>query len=290
MRITHTTVSAAADSNDGKISSNAWNENHTLTGTANYLLGFDASGNAIDVDPSTIVASAPWGSITGTLSAQTDLQTALDGKQAAGSYLTGNQTITLGGDLSGSGTTSITATIGNGAVTLAKMANMATGSLIYRKTAGSGAPEVNTLATLKADLGLSGTNTGDQDLSAYALKSSIPTLASGTYTPTASSLVNLGTPTVYACQWMRVGNVVTVSGRIDLTPTANATATRLNLSLPVASNFTAAEQAGGAAASISVEQTLGIWALATTQTVRIQGLSSTTSSTGHHFSFTYQVI
>jgi hypothetical protein len=55
-------------------------------------------------------------------------------------------------------------TIDAGAVTLAKMADMATASLIYRKTAGTGAPEVNTLATLKADLGLSGTNTGDQTI------------------------------------------------------------------------------------------------------------------------------
>ena len=55
-------------------------------------------------------------------------------------------------------------TIANGAVTLAKQANMATASLVYRKTAGSGAPEVNTLATLKADLGLTGTNSGDQTI------------------------------------------------------------------------------------------------------------------------------
>lgn len=53
-------------------------------------------------------------------------------------------------------------TIDNGVVTLAKLANMATGSLYYRKTAGSGAPEVQTLATLKTDLGLTGTNSGDQ--------------------------------------------------------------------------------------------------------------------------------
>lgn len=45
-------------------------------------------------------------------------------------------------------------TIANGAVTLAKMANMATASLIYRKTAEAGAPEVNSLATLKTDLGV----------------------------------------------------------------------------------------------------------------------------------------
>ena len=53
-------------------------------------------------------------------------------------------------------------TIDNNVVTLAKMADMVTSSLIYRKTAGSGAPEVNTLATLKTDLGLTGTNSGDQ--------------------------------------------------------------------------------------------------------------------------------
>lgn len=55
-------------------------------------------------------------------------------------------------------------TIAAGVVTLAKMADMATGSLIYRKTAGAGVPEVNTLATLKTDLGLTGTNSGDQTI------------------------------------------------------------------------------------------------------------------------------
>jgi trimeric autotransporter adhesin len=86
----------------------------------------------------------------------------------------GDQTITLTGDVTGSGTGSFvtdiaanavgTAEIANGSVALADMANMATASLIYRKTAGSGAPEVNTLATLKTDLGLTGTNSGDQTI------------------------------------------------------------------------------------------------------------------------------
>ncbi len=52
--------------------------------------------------------------------------------------------------------------IDTGVVTLAKMANVATGTLFYRKTAGAGVPEVQTLATLKTDLGLTGTNSGDQ--------------------------------------------------------------------------------------------------------------------------------
>lgn len=66
----------------------------------------------------------------------------------------GDQTVTLTGDVTGSGTGSFAATIANGAVTLAKMANMATASLIYRRTGGSGAPEVNSLAQLKTDLAL----------------------------------------------------------------------------------------------------------------------------------------
>lgn len=78
---------------------------------------------------------------------------------------TGDQTITLTSDVTGSGTGSFATTIANSAVTLAKMANVATATLFYRKTAGSGAPEVNTLATLKTDLGLTGTNSGDITLS-----------------------------------------------------------------------------------------------------------------------------
>lgn len=76
---------------------------------------------------------------------------------------TGGAGVTDGdkGDITVSGSGS-TWTIDDGAVTLAKQADMATASLVYRKTAGSGAPEVNTLTTLKTDLGLTGTNSGDQ--------------------------------------------------------------------------------------------------------------------------------
>lgn len=74
----------------------------------------------------------------------------------------GDQTITLTGNVTGSGTGSFATTIAASAVTLAMHADMATASVFYRKTAGSGAPEVQTLATLKTDLGLTGTNSGDQ--------------------------------------------------------------------------------------------------------------------------------
>ena len=45
-------------------------------------------------------------------------------------------------------------TIDAGVVTLAKQANVASGTVFYRKTAGTGSPEVQTLATLKTDLGV----------------------------------------------------------------------------------------------------------------------------------------
>ena len=76
------------------------------------------------------------------------------GKPTISGTNTGDQTITLTGDVTGSGTGSFAATLAAGAVTLAKMANVASGSVFYRKTAGAGAPEVQTFATLKTDLGL----------------------------------------------------------------------------------------------------------------------------------------
>lgn len=69
--------------------------------------------------------------------------------------------------LTGDVTTSagaVATTIANNAVTLAKMADVATGTVFYRKTAGTGDPEVQTLATLKTDLNLTGTNSGDQTI------------------------------------------------------------------------------------------------------------------------------
>jgi hypothetical protein len=80
-------------------------------------------------------------------------------------------------------------TIATKAVTLAKMADMATASLIYRKTAGDGAPEVNTLATLKTDLGLTGTNSGDQTIT---LTGDVTGTGTGTFAATiATAAVSL---------------------------------------------------------------------------------------------------
>ena len=208
----------------------------------------------------------------------------------------GDQTITLTGDVTGSGTGSFAATIGNGtvtdaklrnssalsvigrsvntvgapadiaanndgevfrrsgttlgfgtvatggitdgAVTLAKMANMATSSLIYRKTAATGAPEVNTLATLKTDLGLTGTNSGDQtitltgDVTGSGTGSFAATIGSGTVT--LAKMANMATASFIGRNTASTGvpevlSVSTVQGmlgiggnlNLDITPASD---------------------------------------------------------------------
>ena len=87
----------------------------------------------------------------------------LIGNQGGTAYakhaISGDATLAYGGGL----------TIAAKAVTLAKMNDMATASLIYRKTAGAGAPEVNSLATLKTDLALSGADLTDASITAAKL-------------------------------------------------------------------------------------------------------------------------
>ena len=72
---------------------------------------------------------------------------------------------------------------------------------------------------------------------------------SGTYTPATAIVTNLdsvGTATI--AQWMRVGNVVTVSGGlIGVDPTTTATLTQFTLTLPIASTFASPGQISGVA-------------------------------------------
>ena len=76
------------------------------------------------------------------------------------------------------------------------MANVASSTVFYRKTGGAGAPEVQSLSTLKTDLGLSGTNTGDQDLSGLVPYSG------------ATGAVNLGSQSLTAGTITSNGNTV----------------------------------------------------------------------------------
>ena len=85
---------------------------------------------------------------------------------------TGDQTITLTGDVTGSGTGSFAATIATAAVTLAKMADIATARFIGRTTAATGVPEALTTAQATALL----------DAATATLKGMVPTPPNNTTT------------------------------------------------------------------------------------------------------------
>lgn len=114
--------------------------------------------------------------------------------------------------------------------------------------------------------------------------------AYGTYTPTLTNVANLDASTAYACQYLRVGNTVTVSGKVDIDPTLAATVTQLGISLPIASNFTAQEQCGGTAAASGIAgQVAAIRADATNDRAELVYVSGDITNQSMYFSFTYVV-
>ena len=115
---------------------------------------------------------------------------------------------------------------------------------------------------------------------------------SGTYTPTLVNVSNTDARTAYACQYTRVGDVVTVSGQVDIDPTAAAgTLTRIRISLPIASNLSAITQLAGVASD--GDQNTGsaqIYADTTNHDAVLGFNAKGTANTTFMFTFTYSVV
>jgi hypothetical protein len=111
----------------------------------------------------------------------------------------------------------------------------------------------------------------------------------GTYTPTGSNGGNVGSITTYQHTYSRIGNIVTVSGVVEFTPTAANSLCTLEITLPIASTFTTSFQANGAASN-SVTNTLGYIRSGTNkaQIIFISDSSSTTISAT--YTFQYQIL
>lgn len=115
-------------------------------------------------------------------------------------------------------------------------------------------------------------------------------LQSGVYTPTLSNVSLINASTAYECQYLRVGNTVTVSGRVDIHPTAALTTIELGISLPIASNFGALSDCAGTTASPGFQEAMPINADIANDRAKIDGLSATATNHAVYFTFTYQVI
>ena len=117
-------------------------------------------------------------------------------------------------------------------------------------------------------------------------------IASGTYTPTLTNVTNVSASTAYVCQWIRVGNVVTVSGQVDIDITTTLLASELGMSLPIASDLASNTQCSGVATD-DTEQT---------STIRVRGDATNnraqfswtgqvgTDNLAYSFTFTYLII
>jgi fibronectin-binding autotransporter adhesin len=156
-----------------------------------------------------------------------------------------------------------------------------TGALTYggvtlsNSVTGTGKMVLDTTPTLATPV-FSGTPTG--------------TVTSGTYTPTLTGVANIASSTALECQYIRVGNVVTVSGGALIDPTA-AVATSFRITLPVASNLgTAQDLGGGGVFSGATIDPLEILADTTNDAASIAFIAGGTSSGYATFTFTYQVI
>jgi hypothetical protein len=113
--------------------------------------------------------------------------------------------------------------------------------------------------------------------------------AAGVYTPSLTNFANLDASTAYACQFLRVNNVVNVSGRVDIDPTTTATSTVLQISLPFASTMIASNQCAGVAfCPTIIAQGASINAGSTK--ARLQYMSSDTTNQPFYFTFQYQII
>ena len=165
------------------------------------LLGTSQTGNLAPATDAGLTYNASTNALTattfvGALTGNADTVTGFSGTHSGTSSgtNTGDQTISLTGDVTGSGTGSFAATIANGAVTLAKMADMATDSFLGRDTAGTGAPEVLSAATTKTVLSLN--NVENTALSTWAGTTNITTvgtIATGVWSGTEIAATKGGT-------------------------------------------------------------------------------------------------
>lgn len=126
------------------------------------------------------------------------------------------------------------------------------------------------------------------DVQAYS--SVLNAAAQGTYIPTLTDVTNIDATGAYTLQYVRLGNVVTVSGRVDANPTAGSgTTTNFRMSLPIASNFSNTTQLGGTACSQGGE-TIAISSDSTNDEADFTWSTNNTATTGYWFTFAYQVI
>lgn len=136
------------------------------------------------------------------------------------------------------------------------------------------------------------TFTGGNTLNATNLQISQGAVTSGYYTPTnpGTANTNVDAVSLVDLQYIRVGNVATVSGSVDVDATAGGgTATVIDLTLAFASNLFGANQLAGSGVLPGSGIAVAVYADTTNDHALLRWLSQSTSNQTITFSFTYYI-
>lgn len=191
-----------------------------------------------------------------------------------------------------------------GIVELATSAETITGTDTTRAITSAGLQSKTSSTTAKGIVELATnaeTITGSDTIRAVtpaglqAKLDSEPIVASGTYLPSETSVANLSaTPVATNAQFMRVSNTVTVSGLVQANIITTATLTQFRLSLAVASNFSAGEDAAGVASGLDIVATVTdnfkIIADIANDEVLFEGYPVGVGNNIFAYTYTYQII
>lgn len=231
--------------------------------TPGKLLQITSSNNSVDAEMKIEHTGSAYAIITMDAAAGSAMQ--------FGSYSTENYLISGGTGLSGNKNLRIQGPAGLGADLILQMANtkMLGKAFIVNTSTGSATDSILVQ------------NNGE-------VKKIAPQATSGTYTPTLTNTTNVAASTAYACQYMRVGDVITVSGKVDIDPTAPG-ATVLRMDLPFPPGFGNDFEAGGTANSAAVAgESASISAVASSGLIAIKFTAVDISSKSYFFTVTYK--
>lgn len=119
---------------------------------------------------------------------------------------------------------------------------------------------------------------------------SAPLILNGTYTPTITNIANIQAVTGFLCMYTRIGDTITVRGRINIDPTTNGAATSVELTLPVASNLAAIGDLSGVSGCADTQQSGALFGNIATDRAVLGFSAGSNAARDHYFTFTYRVL
>jgi hypothetical protein len=117
-----------------------------------------------------------------------------------------------------------------------------------------------------------------------------PPVESGAYVPSITGVYNIAGSSATACQFLRVGNTVTVSGSVEVNASSASTLTRFRISLPITSDLSAIGQCAGTACCQVANEPGLIFSDTSNERALLDYYPTSAGDQDLFFTFTYRVI